>query len=184
MMRADLVRRLGGYRAAFRAAEDYDLWLRIAEAAGVANLAEPLVAYRRHEANVSRRDAVRQSFSVRLAQRTAAARRSGAGDPATALVAPPDWWAAEANTAFFAPEVGFYRFLDAGPAAAPDHIGAVERSLLRLNHVERKLAQARLQTLLRESGPRRAARRLRMALLIALLHPGRALGMAARGRPA
>ncbi len=33
MMRTALVRRIGGYRAAFRAAEDYDLWLRLAEAA-------------------------------------------------------------------------------------------------------------------------------------------------------
>ena len=31
MMRSAVVRKLGGYRAAFRAAEDYDLWLRLAE---------------------------------------------------------------------------------------------------------------------------------------------------------
>ena len=112
MMRADAVRRSGGYRKAFAAAEDYDLWLRMAERGGIANLPEPLVSLRRHGASVSRRNAVRQAFSVRLAQRSAAVRRTGADDPAAAFAQPPDWWAADAAAAFFAPEVGFYRFLD------------------------------------------------------------------------
>jgi glycosyltransferase involved in cell wall biosynthesis len=183
MMRADAVRRLGGYRAAFGAAEDYDLWLRMAENGGIANLPQPLVSMRRHGASVSRRNAVRQSFSVRLAQRSAAARRIGADDPAAALAQPPDWWAAEAGTAFFAPEVEFYRFLDSDPAAAPQYssakeLAAVERRLFDLNHVERKLAQARLGEMLDETASR--SLRLRIVVLIALLHPGRALAAASR----
>jgi glycosyltransferase involved in cell wall biosynthesis len=178
MMRADAVRRLGGYRKAFGAAEDYDLWLRMAENGGIANLPERLVALRRHDASVSRRNAVRQAFSVRLAQRSAAARRTGASDPAAALAEPPDWWAADTETAFFAPEVGFYRFLDSDRTAAPQYLAAVERRLFALNHAERKLAQARLGEMLDET--RDAPLRLRIAARIALLHPGRALAMAWR----
>jgi glycosyltransferase involved in cell wall biosynthesis len=177
MMRTALVRWLGGYRAAFRAAEDYDLWLRLAEAAGVANLSEDLVQYRRHAASQSRRDAVRQAFSVRLAQRSAAARRRGEADPAAALTAPPDWWVKAAETAFYADDLGFYRFLDAGPQQAPRYLGAVTARLFRLNHVERHLAQQRLRAMLGETRPA-GLRHVGIALLIAALHPGRALRFA------
>jgi glycosyltransferase involved in cell wall biosynthesis len=178
MMRAESVRRLGGYRKAFGAAEDYDLWLRMAENGGIANLPERLVALRRHDASISRRNAVRQSFSVRLAQRSAAARRRGADDPAATVAEPPDWWAAQAETAFFAPDVGLYRFLDSDRTTAPKHIAVVERRLFDLNHVERKLAQARLGEMFDGAGP--ASQRLRVAALIAALNPGRALAMAWR----
>ncbi len=178
MMRTALVRRLGGYRSAFRAAEDYDLWLRMAEAAGVANLAEDLTQYRRHAASQSQRDAVRQSFSTRLAQRAAAARRSGAGDPAAALTAPPDWWAREAETAFYADDVGLYRFLDSNEVQAPQYIRAVTARLFHLSHVERRLAQQRLRAMLCETGRPVGWRNVWIALLIAALHPGRALRFA------
>jgi glycosyltransferase involved in cell wall biosynthesis len=176
MMRTAPVRRLGGYRAAFRAAEDYDLWQRLAEAGSIANLAEYLTQYRQHESNLSRRDAIRQSFSVRLAQRSAAGRRSGAGDPAGALTAPPDWWAKEADTSFFADDVGLYRLLDSDSVQGPQYIGAVWDRLFGLNHVERRLAQMRLHAMLREVGAPIGLRHLRIAMLIAALHPGRALG--------
>lgn len=48
-MRADLIGKLGGYRAAFRHAEDYDLWLRASRSTSIANLPEPLLLYRRSE---------------------------------------------------------------------------------------------------------------------------------------
>ncbi len=178
MMRTALVRRLGGYRAAFRAAEDYDLWLRMAEVASIANLAEDLTQYRRHAASQSQRDAVRQAFSGRLAQRAAAARRSGAGDPAAALTAPPDWWADEAETSFYADDVGLYRFLDSNEVQAPQYIRAVSARLFRLGHVERLLAQQRLRAMLREAGRPIGWRHVWIALLIAALHPGRALRFA------
>ena len=170
------MRRLGGYRAAFRAAEDYDLWLRMAEAGGIANLADYLTQYRRHDSNLSRRDAIRQSFSVRLAQRSAAGRRSGAGDPAGTLTAPPDWWAEAAETSFFADDVGLYRLLDSDSLRGPQYIGAVRDRLMGLNHVERRLAQIRLRAMLREIGAPVGLRHLWIAMLIAALHPGRALG--------
>jgi hypothetical protein len=185
MMRASRVRQLGGYRATFGAAEDYDLWLRMAEVGGIANLPEPLVAIRRHDSNLSRLNAVRQSFSVRLAQRSAAARRAGANDPAAVLAVPPDWWAAETATMFFAPDVGLYRFLDSDRAVAPECMRAVESRLFSLNHVERKLAQVRLLAMLHEieAGSSFGLLHMRILLLITLLHPGRALSMAWRACP-
>jgi glycosyltransferase involved in cell wall biosynthesis len=180
MMRTALVRELGGYRAAFAGAEDYDLWLRMAEVGGVANLPESLIAYRRHRSNVSQRDPVRQSFSVRLAQRSAALRRAGAPDPASTFSAPPDWWAKEATSMFYAPDVGLYRFLDPDGTAARDYLWAVQGRLFRLNHVERKLAQTRLQAMLREAGPCFTPQHVRLCVLAGLLHPARALGLAWR----
>jgi GT2 family glycosyltransferase len=179
MMRGAVVRKLGGYRPAFRAAEDYDLWLRMAEAGGVAVLPETLVQYRVHDTNLSRLDATRQSFSVRLAQRSAAARRRGAGDPASALTSPPDWWANDAETAFYSADAAFYRFLDADRQGAPPNLSAAERRLLALTHVERKLAQSRLSGMLHE-GRAPLGRHLRILLLLTLLHPGRAAKMAWR----
>ena len=181
MMRAAAVRGLGGYRAAFRAAEDYDLWLRMAEAGGVANLADDLIQYRQHGSNLSRRDAIRQAFSVRLAQRSAAGRRTGAGDPASDLTTPPDWWAAEAETSFYAADVGLYRLLDSDRPRGPRYIGAVQDRLFDLNHVERRLAQSRLRTMLHEIGAPVGLLHLRILTLIAVLHPARALGFAWRG---
>jgi glycosyltransferase involved in cell wall biosynthesis len=183
MMRTALVRSVGGYRAAFRAAEDYDLWLRMAEASGIANLADDLVQYRQHGGNLSRRDAVRQSFSVRLAQRSAAGRRAGAGDPASGLAAPPDWWAGEAETSFYAGDVGLYRLLDSDRAGGPRYLPAVQDRLFDLNHVERRLAQSRLRTMLREIGRPIGLQHLRISMLIAVLHPARALSLAWRREP-
>src|SRR5262249_18635576 len=137
--------------------------------------------YRVHSTNLSRRDAVRQSFSVRLAQRSAAGRRSGAGDPADILTAPPDWWAREAETSFFADDVRLYRLLDADATEGPRHIRAVWDRLFRLNHVERRLAQIRLRAMLREIGWPIGPRHVWIAMLIAALHPGRALSLMWRG---
>jgi glycosyltransferase involved in cell wall biosynthesis len=177
MMRAAPVRKLGGYRAAFRAAEDYDLWLRMAELGDIANLRDHLIQYRRHTANLSRLDAVRQSFSVRLAQRSAAGRRGQAGDPARELLSPPDWWASDAETSFFSGDVDFFRFLDSERANGEAYISAVQRHFFGLNHVERKLAQLRLKRLLQEIGSPIGFRQFGIVALIAILHPPRALGM-------
>lgn len=53
LARTDLVRAVGGFAAGLRAAEDWDLWSRMAELAPVAAVDEPLVAWRRHPANKS-----------------------------------------------------------------------------------------------------------------------------------
>ena len=45
-MRRSAVLSLGGYRAEFRNAEDYELWLRVSHEHDLANVAEPLLRYR------------------------------------------------------------------------------------------------------------------------------------------
>src|SRR5262249_6006070 len=127
------------------------------------------------------RDAVRQSFSARLAQRSAAGRRSGAGDPADTLTAPPGWWAREAETSFFADDVGLYRLLDGDATEGPPQLRAVWERLRRINDGERRLAQMRLRAMLREMGAPIGARHLWIAMLMAALHPGRALSLMWRG---
>lgn len=49
MMRIEAARAVGGYRSNFAYAEDYDLWLRLAEIGQLANIPEPLYQWRRHD---------------------------------------------------------------------------------------------------------------------------------------
>ncbi len=48
LLRREVYEAAGGYRAAFRVAEDVDLWLRIAPLAGLANLPQELYCWREH----------------------------------------------------------------------------------------------------------------------------------------
>jgi len=156
MFRTEVARRLGGYRAALEAAEDYDLWLRMSEVTRLANVAEPLVQYRRHDMNVSARRVIRQSFSVRLAQRATGIRRQTGRDPATCITTPPDWRSPEALGAFYADDAIIYRLLDladpewASRSRQVDFSPLVERLSL-LNHAERRMATLAIINQLRET---------------------------------
>jgi hypothetical protein len=66
---------IGGYRHGFPAAEDLDLWLRLAEVGRLANLPQKLLRYRLHEASVSSLNAAEQLAGCRAACRDAALRR-------------------------------------------------------------------------------------------------------------
>jgi glycosyltransferase involved in cell wall biosynthesis len=164
MARTELLRRLGGYRGAFEGAEDYDLWLRASEVTELANLPEPLVSYRRHPGGVSCRGGLRQAFSVRLAQRAAAARHLRQDDPADGLDGPPDWRRALGEGVFYADDVALYRWLDtAAEESAPEDpaqgAALIERAG-ELTHAERRLAARALLARMRsrnrlESGPAR-----------------------------
>lgn len=79
MMRADAFVSAGGYRRLFIDAEDYDLWLRIADRYSLANLEETVLRYRRHPAQISIRKCGQQALSA-TAARLAALRRQG-GQP-------------------------------------------------------------------------------------------------------
>ncbi|MFM5906562.1 MAG: glycosyltransferase [Novosphingobium sp.] len=81
MFRRDLVRAVGGYRAAFRHCEDLDLWLRLAGSTRLANLPEPLLRYRRHGNQVSVRHAYAQSYGAAVARLAWRARDAGRPDP-------------------------------------------------------------------------------------------------------
>lgn len=51
MIRADLLKQLGGYNEEYPAAEDLDLWFRLSEHGKLANLPEALHQYRLHESS-------------------------------------------------------------------------------------------------------------------------------------
>jgi glycosyltransferase involved in cell wall biosynthesis len=166
MARTDLMWRLGGYRCAFEAAEDYDLWLRLAEVAEIANLPEFLISYRMHDASVSRTKSLRQAFSVRLARGAAAARRAGGDDPTNALEAPPDWRQPMPAAAFYARDAALFRWLDRGSGAESADLETLMDALPGLNHAERRLAALSLAARIRSPDPAmaRAARSLLLRL--------------------
>ncbi len=82
LMRRDAFEEAGGYRPAFLHAEDYDLWLRIAERHDLANLTEPLLYHRLHRDQVSFAQIPQQVIATLFARTSARLRRSGQGDPA------------------------------------------------------------------------------------------------------
>jgi Glycosyl transferase family 2 len=90
MYRRDLVRTLGGYRASYLHAEDIDLWLRLSEVTQLANLPEPLLAYRVTPEQVSSRHVVTQTTNAAIAWLAHRHRIAGRPDPTGGLpVLPP-----------------------------------------------------------------------------------------------
>ena len=85
MMRGADIAALGGYRAAYRHAEDYDLWLRLSETRALANLPDRLLLYRQHPAKASARHAAEQMLATMVAQLATQARRAGMADPTQGL---------------------------------------------------------------------------------------------------
>jgi glycosyltransferase involved in cell wall biosynthesis len=81
MARRDAMLSVGGYRSLFQHAEDYDLWLRLAERHSLANLPERLLRYRHHDTKGSLRHAAAQQLATHVARLCAKARRSGQPDP-------------------------------------------------------------------------------------------------------
>ncbi len=80
VIRREIFEATGGFRK-FAPAEDYDLWLRVAEHCMMANLPRVLLRYRRHPNQETRRN-IRQVALCFLAARAAAdLRRSGKPDP-------------------------------------------------------------------------------------------------------
>lgn len=88
MMRRAAVQTIGGYREAFRHAEDYDLWLRLGESHALDNLPEPLLRYRRHGGSVSFRYRQQQALASFVARCCARERRDGRPDPLRDLSGP------------------------------------------------------------------------------------------------
>lgn len=81
MARRTALAAAGGYRAAFVAAEDYDLWLRLSERADLANLPAVVLSHRLHQATVSIERVEQQILSEFAAREAARRRRTGEGDP-------------------------------------------------------------------------------------------------------
>ncbi len=85
MMRVDAVRAVGGYHAAFRHCEDYDLWLRLAGVTRLGSLPERLLKYRHTESQVSSRHAVEQQTGAAIAYLAWRERSAGRPDPTATL---------------------------------------------------------------------------------------------------
>jgi glycosyltransferase involved in cell wall biosynthesis len=183
MVRSTVLQQVGVYRPAFEGAEDYDLWVRIAEVAQVANLPECLLQYREHPASVTHRARVRQLFSTRLVQLAAQARRTSGRDPTTALTAPPDWRAAESLNAPTYPDLArLYRLLEladvanpADPERDPIDLAVLTDRHIVLNHAERRMAQLALLNLLKSGAAPQGATRADVLRHFIRLHPARAI---------
>jgi glycosyltransferase involved in cell wall biosynthesis len=85
IMRRDIVLSVGGYRAAYKHCEDYDLWLRLAGVAKLANLRERLILYRHSDSQVSSRHIVLQHINAAIAYAAHRERAAGRPDPTEAL---------------------------------------------------------------------------------------------------
>jgi glycosyltransferase involved in cell wall biosynthesis len=71
MFRLKPVRAIGGYRSIFPYAQDYDLWLRLAEKGGLANLAERILHYRIHAGSTNKQHTTPQLACMALARLSA-----------------------------------------------------------------------------------------------------------------
>lgn len=85
MMRRDIVLAVGGYRAAFRHCEDYDLWLRLAGRTKLCTIPDRLFHYRRSDAQVSNRHVVEQLIGAAVAYAAHEERMAGRPDPTEGL---------------------------------------------------------------------------------------------------
>ena len=81
MFRKDVIVRVGGYREAFRHAEDYDLWLRVSEVAEIRNLSETLMIIRELSSGITKSHGAAQNFRASLARLAHRRRLGGGGDP-------------------------------------------------------------------------------------------------------
>ena len=81
LIRKDAFFSAGGYRKAVLEAEDYDLWLRIADRFQLANVSRVVLKYRHHSHQVSVQHCRAQALSAVTARAATLARRGGKADP-------------------------------------------------------------------------------------------------------
>jgi hypothetical protein len=80
-MRTAALDAVGFYRAAAIHAEDYDLWLRMAERFQLAGLAQPVLCYRVHQGQATSRQLREQALASLAVRIAAASRRAQGHDP-------------------------------------------------------------------------------------------------------
>jgi glycosyltransferase involved in cell wall biosynthesis len=87
MVRKDVALAVGGYRALFTPAHDYDFWMHVADRYPAHNLTDIHVLYRQHDKSYSTALALQQSLSACIVELVAAERRAGRTDPTDGLSA-------------------------------------------------------------------------------------------------
>lgn len=112
MMRREPVVALGGYRAAFTFAQDYDLFLRISERGKVDNLPFVGVHYREHGNAVTTKNNLMQNLLADLARASHCRRMEGLPDPTDDLTQGPDLYDEPILDAMLGEQVNIYRALD------------------------------------------------------------------------
>lgn len=85
MLRTDVVRAAGGYRALYKHCEDYDLWLRLSERTRLCSLPERLILYRYSDTQVSSRHILPQAIGAAVAWFAHLERVAGRPDPTEGL---------------------------------------------------------------------------------------------------
>jgi len=115
MMRRDVVLAAGGYRPAFTASEDYDLWLRLSEHHDLSNMPDLLLRYRCHGGQATGQRWFLQRLEALAAQHSARVRRTGRADPMQGQTR------IDARTlrAIGVPRTAILAALDGQPATAP-----------------------------------------------------------------
>lgn len=98
VMRSHLVRQVGGYHAAFKHCEDFDLWVRLASLTQIWSLPDKLVKYRHWPHQVSTRFAYEQHVGAAVSRLAYFEREAGRQDPTEKLKALPP--IAELDTLF------------------------------------------------------------------------------------
>ncbi|HWE18446.1 MAG TPA: glycosyltransferase [Hyphomicrobiaceae bacterium] len=175
LMRRDPILKLGGYRPAYRHAEDYDLWLRVVEAGGrIDNLDWIGLSYRVIGVQKDWQDIVGQ-VGADLARATHALRRAGDDDPTQNLRGPLPISAPSLLDHLIPETIGFYRLLqEAAPSRSAAHAHELMRRAYRIpaQRRHRRQLQEVLLSLVKSRSHWDAP--MALGLLRALaLHPGR-----------
>jgi hypothetical protein len=156
MMRRDRIIGIGGYRAAYQHADDYDLWLRVIEKGRIENLDWVGLSYRGSGIiNKSWQGSLRQMLSADLARATHRLRLAGLDDPTDGMQAAPPILEPSVLDALMAESIGFYRVVHqalSGPLTA-ETAHALMRAASRLPHSKlrrhKRIAQLALVELLK-----------------------------------
>jgi hypothetical protein len=175
LMRRDPILKLGGYRPAYRHAEDYDLWLRVIEAGGrIDNLDWIGLSYR--VTGVQRSwQGIAGQVSADLARATHALRRAGNDDPTQDLGQPPPVGTPSLLDQLIPETIDFYRLLqEAAPSLSAAHAHQLMCRAYRIQAQRRHRRELQDMLLRLVTSRSRWDAPMVLGLLRALaLHPGR-----------
>jgi GT2 family glycosyltransferase len=142
MLRKSMAMAAGGYREAFKfGAEDYDLWLRLAEKHPLDNLPEVLTLYRVHADSLTHRRRHEQTFAALAAACAHRRRIAGRSDPLDGLSEPlspavlPLLGLSESEEAEFIPSL--FGLLAKNDEVPEPHLSLVKRAWELRDHIPR-----------------------------------------------